>query len=396
MRRLFFCAPNSVRVRSSSFRTGSRGKTNTYYVHRTLSTCPVWHVPSAPQLLACYRGHMDTCPTYHRTWETGVGYGHEGHRIQPLKIFQHLSSKLLNSYITIVCEEPMKTPLRIAIFCLLCCSVVSFAESAAQRAESAATVLNEIMSAPDSGIPEEILGSAKCIAVVPSLLKGGFVFGGAHGRGMVTCRTGNGWSAPAPFTMTGGSFGFQIGLQGVDLVMMVMNDRGMQALLSATFKLGVDASAAAGPVGRHAEGATDWKFRAEVLTYSRARGLFAGVTVSGSSIRQDESATRELYGRMVPFKSILTGAIPSPQGGEPFVGAVRKAAGNETKATGTPPRQNVPVNPPPTTPAPAAAPVSAPAQPAPANPPASGPSPATAPSTPGSQAAPAATPPPGF
>jgi lipid-binding SYLF domain-containing protein len=180
---------------------------------------------------------------------------------------------------------------------------------------------------------------------------------------MVTCRMDNGWSAPAPFTMTGGSFGFQIGLQGVDLVMMIMNDRGMQALLSATFKLGVDASAAAGPVGRHAEGATDWKFRAEVLTYSRARGLFAGVTVNGSSIRQDESATRELYGRMVPFKSILTGAVPSPQGGEPFVGAVRKATGNGTKAASAPPRQGVPVNPPPTTPAPAATPSPTPASP---------------------------------
>src|SRR6516225_7019443 len=117
----------------------------------------------------------------------------------------------------------MKTPLRIVFFALLLCSFSawSFAESAAQRAESAATVLNEIMSAPDSGIPEEILGSAKCVAVVPSLLKGGFVFGGAHGRGMVTCRTDNGWSPPAPFTLTGGSFGFQIGLQGVDLVMMI-------------------------------------------------------------------------------------------------------------------------------------------------------------------------------
>src|SRR6516165_5544557 len=153
----------------------------------------------------------------------------------------------------------MKTPLRIPFFvCLLCCSVVSFAESAAERAESAATVLNEIMSAPDKGIPEEVLGSAKCIAVVPSLLKGGFIFGVAHGRGMATCRTDSGWSAPAPFSVTGGSVGLQAGVQGVDLVMTVMNDRGMQALLSSKFKLGVDASAAGGPVGRHAEGSTDW------------------------------------------------------------------------------------------------------------------------------------------
>src|SRR5215831_18344584 len=261
---------------------------------------------------------------------------------------------------------------------LLSLSTLSFAaESAASRAESAATVLNEIMSAPDKGIPEEILGSARCIAVVPTLIKGGFVFGGSHGRGMVTCRTENGWSAPAPFHMTGGSFGLQIGVQGVDLVMMVMNERGMQALLSSRFKLGADASAAAGPVGRHAEGSTDLKLRAEVLTYSRARGLFAGVTVNGSSVTQDDDATRELYGRMVPFKSILTGAIPTPQGGEPFVAAVRKATGNETKASSAPARSNVPVNPPPTSPAPAAVPVSAPA---PATAPASTPPPSAPPS----------------
>ncbi len=207
------------------------------------------------------------------------------------------------------------------------------AESAAGRVESAATVLNEIMSAPDKGIPEEILGSAKCVAVVPSLLKGGFVFGGAHGKGMATCRTADGWSAPAPFSVTGGSFGLQIGLQGVDLVMLIMNDRGMQALLSSKFKLGADASAAAGPVGRHAEASTDWKMRAEVLTYSRARGLFAGVTVNGAAIHQDDDATRELYGRLVPFKTILTGAVTTPAGGEPFVSAVRKAAGAESSSS---------------------------------------------------------------
>jgi lipid-binding SYLF domain-containing protein len=242
------------------------------------------------------------------------------------------------------------------VFFVLFVSTLSLAETAAQRAESAATVLNEIMSAPDKGIPEEILGSAKCIAVVPSLLKGGFVFGGAHGRGMATCKTENGWSAPAPFSVNGGSFGLQIGVQGVDLVMTVMNDRGMQALLSSQFKLGADASAAAGPVGRHAEGATDWKLHAEVLTYSRARGLFAGITLNGAVIHQDEAATRELYGRMVPFRTILTGAAATPTGGEPFVGAVRKATGNETKAASASPKSKVPVNPPPTTPAPAATP----------------------------------------
>src|SRR5262249_20079954 len=240
--------------------------------------------------------------------------------------------------------------------------------------DSAATVLNEIMSAPDKGIPEEVLSSAKCIAVVPSLLKGGFVFGGSHGRGMATCRTENGWSAPAPFHMTGGSFGFQIGVQGVELVMMVMNDRGMQALLSSKFKLGADASAAAGPVGRHAEGSTDWKLRAEVLTYSRARGLFAGVTVNGSSITQDDDATRELYGRMIPFRTILTGSIDQPRGGEPFVAAVRKATGHQGSSSSPVGTSSTTTPPAPPAAAPAAQPVSAPAQtpasePAPANPP---------------------------
>jgi SH3 domain-containing YSC84-like protein 1 len=271
----------------------------------------------------------------------------------------------------------MKRPLSVVFFTLVFCSL-SLAESAAGRAESAATVLNEIMSAPDKGIPEEILGSAKCVAVVPTLLKGGFVFGGAHGKGMATCRGPQGWSAPAPFAMTGGSFGFQIGLQGVDLVMLIMNDRGMQALLSSKFKLGADASAAGGPVGRHAEAATDWKMRAEVLTYSRARGLFAGVTVNGAVIRQDEDATREIFGRLVPFKTILTGAVPTPQGGEPFVAAVRKATGNESSAYAAPRKTSVPVNPPATTPVSHPAPAATPApqsEPAPAN-----------------QAAPAATP----
>ncbi len=271
----------------------------------------------------------------------------------------------------------MKRLSSLLLFAALVCSV-SFAETAAGRVESAATVLNEIMATPDKGIPEEILGSAKCIAVVPSLLKGGFVVGGSHGRGVATCRTASGWSAPAPFSMTGGSFGLQIGGQAVDLVMTVMNERGMQALLSSKFKLGADASAAAGPVGRHAEGSTDWKMRAEVLTYSRARGLFAGVTVNGSSITQDENATRELYGRMVDFKSILTGAVPTPAAGEPFVSAVRKAVGGATSAS-TAPQKQVPVNPPPATPAPT--PVSTP-MPAPDTTAPAAASPSPAPTTP--------------
>ncbi|MGE5324227.1 MAG: lipid-binding SYLF domain-containing protein [Actinomycetota bacterium] len=225
----------------------------------------------------------------------------------------------------------MKKVFCVVLFALAVCSL-TFADTAAERAQAAATVLNEIMATPDKGIPVEILDSAKCVAVVPSLIKGGFIIGGAHGRGMATCRTANGWSAPAPFAITGGSFGLQIGGQAVDLVMMIMNDRGMQALLSSKFKIGVDASAAAGPVGRHVEGATDWKLRAEVLTYSRARGLFAGVTLNGNVIKQDNDATGELYGRFVPFKTILTGGVPTPSGGDPFVSAVRKAVGTATNA----------------------------------------------------------------
>src|ERR1022692_4793864 len=141
------------------------------------------------------------------------------------------------------------------------------------RVQAAADVLNEIESAPDKGIPQEVLGSAECVAVVPSMLKGGFIVGAKYGRGLASCRTPKGWSAPAFFLVAGGSFGFQIGGQAVDLVMLIMNENGMKNLLSSQFALGADASVAAGPVGRHAEGNTDWKMRGEGVTYSRARGL---------------------------------------------------------------------------------------------------------------------------
>src|SRR5438270_8835994 len=272
----------------------------------------------------------------------------------------------------------MKSLFQVVLFALLV-SGVALAETAAGRVESAATVLNEIMSTPDKGIPSEILGSAKCVAVVPSLLKGGFVVGGAHGRGMATCRTASGWSAPAPLTTTGGSFGLQIGGQAVNVIMVIMNDRGMTALLSSQFKLGADASVAAGPVGRHVEGSTDWKMRAEVLTYSRARGLFAGLTLNGAVIKQDEDATRELYGRMVDFKTILTGSVPTPQAAEPFVAAVRKAVGTDTAPANPPARGTNSTQP------------SAPVNPAPAPTPAAEPSPATEPTP---AATPSPTPPP--
>jgi lipid-binding SYLF domain-containing protein len=190
---------------------------------------------------------------------------------------------------------------------------------ASERVQAASEVLNDIQGAPDKGIPQEVLGSAECVAVVPSMLKGGFIVGAKYGRGLASCRTEKGWSAPAFFVVTGGSFGFQIGGQAVDLVMLIMNKDGMRHLLSSEFALGADASVAAGPVGRHAEGNTDWKMRAEVLTYSRARGLFAGVSLNGASIKQDKDSTREFYGRMVPFKTALTGEIDPPAGSNAFL-----------------------------------------------------------------------------
>ncbi len=195
-----------------------------------------------------------------------------------------------------------------------------------KRMDAAATVLDEIMGTPDKGIPEELLDSAKCVAVIPSMVKIGFVFGGRHGRGIATCRTASGWSAPAPFSVTGGSWGLQIGGEAVDVVMLVMNDHGMEKMLSSKFRIGADASAAAGPVGRHVEGETDWKMRAEVLTYSRARGAFAGVTVNGASITQDKDGTRILYGRMVPSAQILKGQVKAPEGSHQFLATVRKYA----------------------------------------------------------------------
>jgi lipid-binding SYLF domain-containing protein len=193
-----------------------------------------------------------------------------------------------------------------------------------RRMDAAATVLNEVMGTPDKGIPEEIMESAKCVAVVPSMLQGGFVVGASYGKGVATCKTPTGWSAPAPFRIVGGSVGFQIGGEATDLVMVIMNDKGMRNLLSSKFKLGADASVAAGPVGRHAGGDTDWKMRAEVLSYSRARGVFAGIALDGAAITQDEDETRALYGSKVPFTQILTGSIPPPSGSDSFLTTVKK------------------------------------------------------------------------
>ena len=196
---------------------------------------------------------------------------------------------------------------------------------AADRVKSASAILEEIQTAPDTGIPDEVMGSAQCVAVIPSMLKAGFVFGARYGRGVASCRTAKGWSDPAFFTIQGGSFGLQIGGQAVDLIMLIMNNRGMENLLNSKFKLGADASVAAGPVGRHAAADTDWKMRAQVLSYSRARGVFAGLELNGAVIKQDRESTREFYGHMQPTRTTLE-TVSSPQGSYPFLQSLSKWA----------------------------------------------------------------------
>lgn len=222
----------------------------------------------------------------------------------------------------------MKRMLALAL--LLCLSIPLWGEGdrdkTVSRVSDSGTVLNEIMSAPDAGIPDDIIGSAKCIAIVPSYIKGAFVVGGAYGKGVASCKTDKGWSSPAFIRVEGGSVGLQIGAQAVDLIMVIMNDGGMRNLLSSKFKLGADASVAAGPVGRHAEGATDWKMRAEVLTYSRARGVFAGISLNGAVIKQDRDDTRAFYGRMVPYRTLLTGLMAAPADAEPLMSALNRYA----------------------------------------------------------------------
>src|SRR5881227_1951902 len=176
-----------------------------------------------------------------------------------------------------------------------------------ERLQMATDVLSQMTSAPDKGIPEEVLDSAKCIAVVPHLVKGGFIFGGKHGRGVATCRTASAWSAPAFISVGGGSAGLQIGVEGVDLIMLIMNDKGMEQLLSSKFQISGEGSAAAGPVGRHASAGTDWKLNTELLTYSRSKGAFAGLTLEGAVIQQDDDSTRAIYGKNMKFRNILSG-----------------------------------------------------------------------------------------
>jgi len=209
------------------------------------------------------------------------------------------------------------------------CATFAWAGSAREdsvaRLQSSVDVLHSIMATPDKGIPEEVLSNAKCILVVPDLIKGGFIFGGKHGRGVASCRTSSGWSAPAFVSVGGGSWGLQIGVEGVDLVMLVMNEQGFQHLLSSKFQLSGEGSVAAGPVGRHASAGTDWKMNTQVLTYSRSRGAFAGITLEGAVVQQDDDSTRAIYGKHMRFRNILSGKVSTPESAEAFVKAVSTA-----------------------------------------------------------------------
>ena len=196
---------------------------------------------------------------------------------------------------------------------LAAAALYSQEETPDHRLRTSTAVLHEIMSAPDRGIPEDLLGKAQCVVVVPGLKKAAFVFGGEYGRGFAICRAHGTWGGPAALRLSGGSFGAQIGAESTDIIMLVMNRRGMEKLASDKFTLGADLSAAAGPVGRTAAAETDLQLNAEILSYSRTRGAFAGAALDGTVVSKDDSEVRKLYGREVNNKAILEGAVPPPE-----------------------------------------------------------------------------------
>ena len=201
------------------------------------------------------------------------------------------------------------------------------------QSDKAAEVFNEIMNTPDKAIPQNVLDGAQCIAVFPQVLKAGFIFGGRGGRGVASCRTGYGWTAPAYFNLGGGSFGLQIGAQATDFVLLFMNKNGLNSLLSDKFEVGADASAAAGPVGRQAGASTDVKFSAEILSYSRSRGLFAGLELKGVVISQDKDAIHHAYGKNVTAKEVLAGGkVKAPDGVRSFPNTLAKYSSKKAQS----------------------------------------------------------------
>jgi lipid-binding SYLF domain-containing protein len=198
-------------------------------------------------------------------------------------------------------------------------AVASDREDDVKRTHRATQLFRDIMNAPDRGIPHDLLESAKCIAIIPGEVKFAFIFGGNYGRGVATCRTGHGWSAPMFVAIDGGSVGYQIGGSSTDLVMLFMNDHALQSLLSDKFKLGADASVAAGPVGRNATAATDLKLGAEILSYSRTKGVFAGVSLDGAVVQADKSGDKAMYGNDVDRHEILSGKVAVPASARPLL-----------------------------------------------------------------------------
>ena len=192
-------------------------------------------------------------------------------------------------------------------------------EDDVNRTQKAAQVFKAIMNAPDQGIPQNLLESAKCIAIIPGDVKFAFIFGGNYGRGLATCRTEHGWSAPMFIAINGGSVGYQIGGSSTDIVMLFMNDHALHSLLGDKFKLGADASVAAGPVGRTAAADTDLKLNAEILTYSRAKGVFAGVSLEGAVVQADISGDKAMYGDDVDRHEILSGKVEVPESARPLL-----------------------------------------------------------------------------
>jgi len=234
----------------------------------------------------------------------------------------------------------MKNAFRILLFAAVVAALPAFAQDdsantgktsgnqnqtdVTKRLNDAAEDLNKLTNAGDNNIPQSILADAKCIAIVPSLVKGGFIVGAQHGRGVATCRTPKGWSAPAFFVITGGSWGAQIGVEGVDLVMLFMNNEGAEKLLAANWKIGADAGIAAGPFGRDASANTDWKMNSGILTYSRAKGVFAGATLNGANVRADADSIRSFYGKMYNFRDLLTGQVAPPAAAHQFLSQIRQ------------------------------------------------------------------------
>lgn len=214
--------------------------------------------------------------------------------------------------------------------CLMAAVTLLAAETAQERLKEATAVFNEIMATPEKGIPEELLGKAQCVVIIPGMKSGAIGIGGKYGRGYAVCRNQSaGWGAPAAMRVEGGSFGFQIGGQSTDVLMLVTNDRGMQHLLKSKFTLGADASVAAGPVGRQTSANTDASMGAEILSWSRSRGLFAGVALQGATLRNDDEGNNELYGKNLTSKEILKSDVPPPTDAQPLLAALSRYSSTE-------------------------------------------------------------------